>query len=125
MAYLRTAFNAFKEVEKRMHYRFGHKEQERSARAAVMADRGAFRPSCPLNHDRWVWSGPPHHSILTYTCCDCGAYATEDMIKDMGFEFGAVLDLVVKDLMDEQMKARFKRGDPVLFLPSGVSRNGR
>ena len=112
---IRTGFNAFKEAEKRLKYRFWDKERERSQRAAGIADVGPQVPLCPMNHDTIAWSGPPHNPIRMYVCLRCNAYASEPMIKDMGYDFENVPDWIMKDLMTEVLR-RKSNGNPTVFL---------
>ena len=104
MALLRVGYNAFKDVEKRMKYRFWDKGRERSNRASGMADRGPIGFLCPLRHDTIAWSGPPHDNIRRYVCLHCGAWASDAMIKDMGYDFETVPDYIMHDLMDELLR---------------------
>jgi len=97
-------YNAFKDVEKRMKYRFWDKERQRSNRAAAKADRVPIGVLCPLRHDTIAWSGPPHDSVLRYVCVHCGSYASEHMIKHMGYDFETVPDYVLHNLMDEMLR---------------------
>lgn len=117
---IRVAYDAFRDVEKRMKWKFWDKERERSNRASAMADRGSIHPVCPLHHQTIAWSGPPHDTIRRYICLQCSAYASEDMIKDMGYEFLTCPDYVMYDLMDEVLK---QRGQVISY--AGVGGNGR
>ena len=117
---IRSAYDAFKDVEKRMRYKFSDKERERSNRASAMADRGPIHAVCPLRHQSIAWSGPPHDTIRRYICLQCSAYASEDMIKDMGYEFLTCPDYIMLDLMDEVLRHR----DRVVSY-AGVGGNGR
>lgn len=104
MPLIKVAYDAFKDVEKRMTYRFWDKQRERSNRAAGMADRGPAAVSCPRRHQTLAFSGPPDDRIKQYVCLHCSAYATEGMINDMGHEFELVPDYIIYDLMDEVLK---------------------
>jgi hypothetical protein len=122
MPLIRVAYDAFKDVEKRMKYRFWDKGRERSNRAAGMADRGPMVALCPLRHSTFAYSGPPDDTIRQYVCLHCSAYATEDMIKDMGFAFGEAPDRVIFDLMDEVLKQN-SSGRSLFY--AGGNGNGR
>ena len=74
----------------------------------VIARNGAHVPLCPMKHDMIAWSGPPHNNVQMYVCLRCNAYASETMIKDMGYDFGNVPDYVIHDLMDEVLRVRAK-----------------
>ena len=108
-------------IEKRLRYRFHDKERERSQRAAGMADRGPTAALCPLRHRDTAWSGPPHNSVRQVTCLTCFATATEFHVKEMGYHFddrgtGDCPDYVIEDLMDEELRQRFERGNPTVFV---------
>lgn len=112
---IRVAFDAFKEVEKMLKYRFHDKERERSNRAAglVEAARGTRR-RCPLRHERVAWSGPPHDSVRAYICLDCNAAACEPEIKDRGFVFETVPDWIIDSILDDDLQ-RQAQGNPTVF----------
>lgn len=115
MPLIRMAYDAFKDVEKRMKYRFWDKERERSERSYGLADRGPIAPSCPLGHQSFAWSGPPYNKERLYVCITCGAYCSEDMIKDMGYLFDTVPDYIIYDLMNEVARQKYMKGDPIFF----------
>ena len=98
MPFIRLPENMFATVEKMLKYRWHDKERERSNRAAGLAEqaRGTKR-RCPLRHDTFAWSGPPHDSIRCYICLRCNAAASEPEIKDRGYEF----DTVPVEILDE------------------------
>ena len=98
---LKVSFDAFKEAEKLLRYRFWDKERERSNRAAAMALMAAgTKRRCPLRHQRIAWSGPPHDTIRAYICLECSAAACEPEIKDMGYEFETVPDWIIMRILD-------------------------
>lgn len=103
MPLIRLGFDPFKEVEKRMHFKFWDKERERSNRAKKLSDdarSGARRTAiCPLNHDKIAWVGPPHDSIRSYVCLDCKGMACEPEIKDRGYDFDTVPDWIIHDIL--------------------------
>lgn len=101
---IREGWNTQREVEKRMKYRFWDKERRRSNRANAQAEKGFMAAICALRHSDIAWSGPPHDKILRYVCVTCNMYASEDMIKDMGFDFNECPDFIIHDLMDEGLK---------------------
>ena len=115
MPLIRVAFDAFREVERRMKYRFWDKEREWSNRANGVADRGPVAALCPLRHSTIAWSGPPHDSVRRYVCMHCSAYASEGMIKDMGYDFEGCPDRVIHDLMDEGLR-QVAKGNPTTFF---------
>ena len=101
----------FKEVEKRMRYRFWNKEQQRSNRAAQLREYGAAARRCLTGHKDMAWSGPEHNPIRVkmgmppekvraYVCISCHAAACEPEIKDRGFEFDTITDFEIHDIMD-------------------------
>ena len=98
---VRVHFDAFKEVEKLLKFRFWDKERERSNRAAglVVAAQGTTR-RCPLRHDHIAWSGPPYDAVRAYVCLRCNAAACEPEIKDRGFDFDTVPDWIIEDILD-------------------------
>ena len=114
MTAIRMAWDAFADLEKRLKYRFGHKEEERSNHA-VKIGAGEWRPSCPTQHNRIGWSGPPHDRIQSITCLDCGAFVTEDEMKDRGFKFDDCPDWVFFDIMEKTRERRLMKGDPFVF----------
>ena len=98
---VRIGFDAFKEAEKLLKYRFFDKERERSNRAAGMAKLAAVtKRRWLLRHQRIAWSGPPHDSIRAYVCLECSAAACEPEIKDMGYEFETVPDWIIHRILD-------------------------
>jgi len=102
---IKVAFDAFKEAEKLLKFRYGDKERERSNRAAGLVDTAkrmgiGRRPICPMRHDRIAWSGPPHDSIRAYVCLRCNAAACEPEIKEHGFDFDTVPDWIIYEVLD-------------------------
>ena len=94
----------FAEAEKQMKYRAGHKEQERSNRAAGLHDLSlGTRRGCPMRHDKIAWVGPPHDAVRGYVCLWCNAAASEPEIKDLGYEFDLVSDTMIHAIMDEDL----------------------
>ena len=94
-------FDAFKEVEKLLHYRFWDKERERSNRAAGLVETAmGTRRRCPMRHDKIAWSGPPHDTVRAYVCLRCNAAACEPEIKDRGFEFETIPDWEITKILD-------------------------
>lgn len=125
MSLIRVPFDAFKEVERLLKYRFWDKERERSNRAARLAEvaRGTKR-RCPLNHDTLAWSGPPHDAIRAYVCLRCNAAASEPEIKDMGFEFEAVPDWIIKQILDLDLQRQADLNPKQFFVP-GIQPNDK
>lgn len=113
--HINTPFDAFKEVEKLMRYRFGDKERQRSNRAAalVQAALGTTR-RCPMRHDQIAWSGPPHDRIRAYVCLRCNAAACEPEIKDRGYDFDTVPDWIIHEILDLDLR-RQAEGNKKLF----------
>lgn len=113
--FIKVKMDVFKEVEKRLKYRFFDKERERSNRAAGMAAlaQGTKR-RCPLAHDQIAWSGPPHDKIRTYICLRCNACACEPEIRGRGFDFDTVPDWIILEIMDMDLQ-RQAAGSPRLF----------
>ena len=113
---IRMPFDAFKEVEKLLKYRFWDKERERSNRAAGIAqsNRGTTR-RCPLRHDQIAWSGPPHDKIRAYICIRCGAAASEPEIKDRGFDFDTIPDWEIMKILDLDLERQAKLGNKAFF----------
>jgi hypothetical protein len=119
---IRVPFDAFKEVEKLLKYKFWDKERERSNRAAGMADLAqGTRRRCPLRHSRIAWSGPPHDPVRTYVCLDCNAAACEPEIKDRGFEFETIPDWEIDTIFDLDLH-RQAEGNPKTFGGLGGKR---
>jgi len=106
---IRVGFNAAKEVEKLLHYRWWDKERERSNRAARLHAEGPSVPSrfCPRRHPNLAWSGPPHDAIRAYVCLDCHAAACEPEIKDRGYEFDTVPDWIIDEILDLDLERQF------------------
>lgn len=117
--FVKIAYDAFKDVEKRSKYKFWDKERERSNRATGLVTRGSTMRFCPLRHNTIAWSGPPHDSENRYICLHCAAFASEAMVKDMGYDFATVPDYIIHDLMDEVLA----QGDKFTSYP--VVGNGR
>ena len=113
---IRMPFDAFKEVEKMLKYRFWDKERERSNRAAGIAqsNMGANR-RCPLRHDQIAWSGPPHDKIRAYICIRCGAAASEPEIKDRGFDFDTIPDWEIMKILDLDLQRQAEMGNKAFF----------
>ncbi|MCB7128069.1 MAG: hypothetical protein J3T61_00835 [Candidatus Brocadiales bacterium] len=101
-------------IEKRLKYRFHDKERERSNHA-VRIQEGGPRPSCPTRHDRVAWSGPPHDIIQCITCLDCGSWATEPEMKDMGYDFNDCPDWIFVQIFDARLKKVHFQGNPKTF----------
>ena len=108
--FIKVSFNAFKEVEQMLKYRFWDKERERSNRAAGMAKmaRGTRR-RCPLRHSRIAWSGLPYDPIRCYICLDCNAAASEPEIKDRGYDFNNVPDVIIDEILDLDLARQGER----------------
>ena len=111
----RIGFDAFKEVEKRLHFRFWDKERERSNRAAALVElaQGTKR-RCPMRHDTLAWSGPPHDKVRAYVCLRCNAAASEPEIKHMGYEFETVPDWIILSILDMDLE-RQAEGNKKMF----------
>ena len=102
---VRVPFDAFKEVEKLLKYRFWDKGRERSNRAAALVELAlGTKRRCPMRHDRIAWSGPPHDAIRAYVCLRCNAAACEPEIKDRGFEFDTVPDWIIHEILDLDLR---------------------
>jgi len=112
---IRTPFNAAKEVEKMLRYKFWDKERERSNRAARLAEaaKGTMRV-CPMRHDMTAWVGPPHDRIRAYVCLRCNAAASEPEIKDRGFEFETIPDWEIHKIFDLDLQ-RQAMGNPKMI----------
>lgn len=119
---IRVSFDAFKEVEKLLKYKWWDKERERSNRAAALAEqaRGTKR-RCPLRHDMIAWSGPPHDPIRAYICLRCNAAASEPEIKDRGFDFETIPDWEMDKILDLDLQRQ--SGNPAFYGGLG-GRNG-
>ena len=124
-SFLKAYRDVHNEMEKRLKYRFGDKERERSNRAAGLADlaKGTKR-RCPLRHSTIAWSGPPHDEIRCYICLNCNAAASEPEIKDLGFEFDTVPDWIIHQILDMDLERQ--AGNAVTFSGlGGVFDTGR
>lgn len=119
MPLIRVPFNAFKEVEKMLHYRFWDKERERSNRASGLAAlaQGTKR-RCPLRHDTFAWSGPPHDAVRCYVCLRCNAAASEPEIKDRGYDFETVPIEILDEIWDLDLQ-RQAAGNSAQFAGLG------
>lgn len=111
---IRTPFNVFKEVEKRMRYRWKDKERERSNRARGYVLGGAIAHRCVMRHDQIAWSGPPHDIIRHYVCLRCHAAASEPEIKYYGHEFETITLEQIHEIMDLDLE-RQRLGSPHQF----------
>ena len=112
---VRVPFDAFKEVEKLLKYRFWDKGRERSNRAAALVELAlGTKRRCPMRHDRIAWSGPPHDAIRAYVCLRCNAAACEPEIKDRGFEFDTVPDWIIHEILDLDLQ-RQAEGNRTVF----------
>jgi hypothetical protein len=109
--HISVPINMFKEVQKRMFYKFGDKERQRSNRANEIREAGATARQCFMRHDQIAWSGPQHNGIratmghppekvLAYVCLRCGAAAADPEIKDRGWEFDTIPDWEIHTIMD-------------------------
>ena len=119
---IRTPFNAFAEVERMLKARFWDKARERSnhAKQLAYAAQGTVR-RCPLRHSRYAWSGPPHDTIRCYVCLDCGAVASEPEIKDRGLNFDTVVEEVIIEIFDLDLKRQSEMGNRQFFGGFGNS----
>ena len=115
---IRVPINMFKEVEKKLKYRFWDKERERSNRAAGWAwgEKHSYRGRCLRNHDTIAWVGPPHDPIRAYVCLHCYGAACEPEIRDRGFDFETIPDWEIHKIMNLDLE-RQVQGDPNLFAP--------
>ena len=106
---IQISTDMFKEVEKRLKYRFWDKERERSnhGKAIVDAAKGTrrFCPSFPPHSDI-VWIGPPHDKVKAYGCRWCGAYASEPEIKDRGLDFDACPDWIIYEIFNLDLERK-------------------
>ena len=102
---IRVPFDAFKDVERMLHFRFHDKERERSNRAHGLTEaaKGTAR-RCPLRHDMIAWSGPPHDKVRCYVCLRCNAAASEPEIKDRGYDFDTVPDWIITEILDMDLQ---------------------
>jgi len=109
----------FAEAERQMRYKAGHKERERSNRAAGLHGLAmGSRRRCPMRHDTIAWSGPPHDEVRAYICLLCNAAASEPEIKDMGYEFETVPDWIIMHILDLDLQ-RQAVGNPSSFSGLG------
>ena len=114
MTIIHMAWNPFRDLEKRLKYRFRDKERERSNHATQIA-AGGVRPSCPTRHNRIARSGPPHDLVQAITCLDCQGFVTEPEMKDRGYRFDDCPDWIFFGIMDEKAELVHKKGNPVVF----------
>lgn len=118
MVYINVPTNMFREVEKRLHYKFWDKGRERSNRAAGMAAAGAIAPRCIMKHDQIAYSGPPDDRIRAYVCLRCHAAACEPEIIDHGFSFQECPDWIMYEILDLDLQ-RQAQGNPRTFAMNG------
>lgn len=105
------------DIEKKLKYRFWDKQRERSNRAAGIASAAhGTRRRCPSYppHAKFSYSGPPDDPIRAYICIYCGAVACEPEIKDRGYEFATVPDVVMLDIMNQDLQ-RQAQGNPTFY----------
>lgn len=106
-------------TEKRLNYRFWQKAEERPRHTDQIANI-TDRPNlgfCPRHHSMLGWAGPPHAPLpQRYVCLDCGEWASEDEIRERGFAFDEVQDIVIHQIMDARLQARAKGKGRLLFL---------
>ena len=100
---IKVSFNAFKEVEKRLWYRWWDKGRERSNRAHQMMEAGAVGRRCIMKHDQLAYTGPPDDTVRAYVCLRCHAAACEPEIKDRNYSFDTVPDWIIKDILDTDL----------------------
>ena len=115
---IRVPFNAFKEVEKLLWYKYHDKERERSNRAARLAASGRNAARCIMKHDQIAWVGPPHDAIRSYVCLRCHAAACEPEIKDRGFDFETIPDWELDTILDLDLERQTK-GNTKMFSMNG------
>lgn len=98
----------FRLVEKRLKYRFGHRYEQQSNKAAQMAgvrDTPAYSAGkCVWRHKEVTWSGPPFDPIRAWVCNYCHAAACEPEIKDRGYDFEEVPDWILEEILDLDIK---------------------
>ena len=117
---IRVPFNAFKEVERMLKYRWHDKERERSNRAAQLVELAkSTRRRCPMRHDQIAWSGPPHDQIRCYICLRCNAAASEPEIKDRGFDFDTIPDWEIMKILDLYLQRQAEMGNPSFYAGLG------
>ena len=93
------------DMEKRLRYRYGDKERERSNRATGLHDQAmGARRRCTFRHDTIAWSGPPHDVVRAYICLRCNAAASEPEIRDRGFEFETIPDWELGVIFDDDLQ---------------------
>lgn len=101
---IRTPDNMFREVEKRLKYRFWDKGRERSNRAAAMMAGGAIARRCPTKHRDIAYSGPPDDPIACYVCLHCHAAASEPELREMGYDFFETPLHIQHEVMDRDLQ---------------------
>src|SRR3990167_2952856 len=112
--FIRVPENIGRLVERRLAYRFGHRYEEQSNKAAQMAEAGAsVTPAyaagkCVWRHKDVTWSGPPHDPIRAWVCNYCHAAACEPEIKDRGYDFDTVSDYVLEEILDLDLKRQYQ-----------------
>ena len=111
---IKIPYNAFKDVEKRLSYKFWDKGRERSNRAAAMMASGRIAARCILRHDQFAYTGPPDDKIRAYVCLRCHAAACEPEIIDMGSTFDECTLELIHHIMDLDL-ARQGAGNPKQF----------
>lgn len=111
---VRTSIDMFREVEKRLLYRWWDKGRERSNHARQFADGGRVAVRCLRRHDTLAYSGPPYDPVRTYVCLHCHAAACEPEIRDRGFEFETIPDWEIHKILDLDLD-RQARGNPRSF----------
>ena len=115
---IRTPVNMFREVEKRLHYKWWDKGRERSNRAAQLHQQGTRALQCVMRHDKVAYSGPPYDAIRAYVCLDCHAAACEPEIRDRGYQFEDVPDWIMDEILDLDLQ-RQARGNTSFGLYTG------
>ena len=108
MVVVRVAYDAFKEVEKRLHYRWWDKQRERSNHAKLLAEAGPTGRRCLLKHRTWAYSGPPDDKVRAIVCLDCHAAACEPEMIDRGWEWDTIPDWEVDKILDLDLDRQVK-----------------
>ena len=126
---IRVPVNMFKEVERMLHHRFWDKERERSNHASQHRQAGVQQaqhvlrapgvaPRCLRNHDQIAWSGPPHDKLRAYVCLHCHGSASEDEIRDRGWEFETIPDWIIHEIIDADLARQAQQAQALLVPQS-------
>ena len=102
-------------LEKGLAYRYWRKAEERPLHAIAISQAADRPKEQACGHEVRAYGGPPHAPLpRRWVCLLCREAASEDEIRERGYDFNHVPDFILYEIFDARLKMR--RTGKVLFV---------